>query len=117
MHYQTVEDYYVFFNLISATVQSMDGGVPGPAGYTRCKLYTDKDSITISPQPYIFPSSGTDVPSNFSCSNGIGIGTYIDPNPIDHLDGQGHNYFRSDNPYQLNSLAGFGEAYYQVAPT
>ena len=42
--------------------------------------------------------------------------TYIDPNPINHLDGQGHNYFRSENPYRLNSYAGFGEAYYQVVP-
>ncbi len=32
------------------------------------------------------------------------------------LDGQGHNYFRSQNPYSLNSWAGFGEVYYQVTP-
>jgi outer membrane receptor protein involved in Fe transport len=32
------------------------------------------------------------------------------------LDGQGHNYFRSKNPYHLNSWAGFGEVYYQIAP-
>ncbi len=41
MHYQTVEDYYVLFNLISATEQAVNGGGPGPAGYTRCQLYTD----------------------------------------------------------------------------
>ncbi len=32
------------------------------------------------------------------------------------MDGQGHNYFRSQNPYRLRSWATFGEAYYQVLP-
>jgi outer membrane receptor protein involved in Fe transport len=32
------------------------------------------------------------------------------------LNGNGHNYFRSENPYTLNSYAGFGEAYYSVLP-
>ncbi len=31
------------------------------------------------------------------------------------FNGQGHNYFRSTNPYVLSSYAGFGEAYYQVS--
>jgi len=42
--------------------------------------------------------------------------SYVDPNPLGQIDGQGHNYFRSQNPYRLNSWAGFGEAYYQVTP-
>ncbi len=41
---------------------------------------------------------------------------YIDPNPITNLNNEGHNYFLSQNPYALNSYAGFGEAYYNVAP-
>ena len=41
---------------------------------------------------------------------------YVDPNPIQSLNNQGHNYFLSQNPYVLNSYAGFGEAYYNVAP-
>jgi outer membrane receptor protein involved in Fe transport len=41
---------------------------------------------------------------------------YIDPNPLTSLNGQGHNYFLSQNPYTLNSYAGFGEAYYNVTP-
>ena len=40
---------------------------------------------------------------------------YIDPNPITSLNNEGHNYFLSQNPYTLNSYAGFGEAYYNVA--
>ncbi len=115
MHYQTVEDYFVFFNLVSATEQALNGGGPGPAGYTLC----NPAGSTILPTPFYFTYNGIkgEVPSNFACGQGTGFnGTYIDPNPIDHLDGQGHNYFRSDNPYHLNSYAGFGEAYYQVMP-
>jgi outer membrane receptor protein involved in Fe transport len=39
---------------------------------------------------------------------------YIDPNPIGSLNSQGHNYFLSQNPYVLNSYAGFGEVYYDI---
>ncbi len=39
---------------------------------------------------------------------------YIDPNPIGSLNNEGHNYFLSQNPYVLNSYAGFGEAYYNI---
>jgi outer membrane receptor protein involved in Fe transport len=41
---------------------------------------------------------------------------YIDPNPLTELNNQGHNYFLSQNPYVLNSYAGFGEAYLNVTP-
>ncbi len=51
------------------------------------------------------------------------VGTFWDsaaltstPIRSDRLDGLGHNYFRSQNPYSLNSWAGFGEVYYQVMP-
>jgi outer membrane receptor protein involved in Fe transport len=37
---------------------------------------------------------------------------YMDPNPIESLNDQGHNYFLSNNPYKLISYAMFGEAYY-----
>ncbi len=37
---------------------------------------------------------------------------YIDPNPINSLNDEGHNYFLSRNPYSLVSYAVFGEAYY-----
>jgi outer membrane receptor protein involved in Fe transport len=39
---------------------------------------------------------------------------YVDPNPLGQTDGQGNNYFLSQNPYRLESWAGFGETYYQV---
>ncbi len=40
---------------------------------------------------------------------------YIDTNPIGSLNNYGHNYFLSQNPYVLNSYAGFGEVYYRIA--
>src|SRR3546814_16879633 len=39
---------------------------------------------------------------------------YVDPNPVDSIDGNGHNYFRSKNPYKLKSTALFGEAYWDI---
>ena len=69
-----------------------------------------------------------EVDSEQRSSNGLYAGTYqmtltvsfrrfcvyIDPNPINKLNNHGHNYFLSQNPYVLNSYAGFGEAYYNL---
>jgi len=41
---------------------------------------------------------------------------YIDPNPVESINGDGHNYFRSSNPYKLESWAAFGEGYYNITP-
>ncbi|HEV2561066.1 MAG TPA: TonB-dependent receptor [Rhizomicrobium sp.] len=120
MRYQTVEDYYVFFNLITAEDQIFNG--QGPGDYTVCHNDGGGASFVVPPEQFIIDYLGivSEVPANFACSSagilGRLAGNYIDPNPIDRLDGQGHNYFRSENPYVLNSYAGFGEAYYQVAP-
>lgn len=40
----------------------------------------------------------------------------IDTNPISSLSGDGHNYFRNQNPYELESTAAFGELYWNVTP-
>jgi iron complex outermembrane receptor protein len=40
---------------------------------------------------------------------------YVDPNPIDSLDEQGHNYFRSRNNVRTKSWGLFGEGYWNVA--
>jgi iron complex outermembrane receptor protein len=125
-HYQTVEDYYVFFNLLTAETQGTNGS--GPGQYTICNpgdILQDNGSGNLLPkfeipaqQPFIYASA--EWPSVFGCGGHDTLGpygftgTYIDPNPIGSLDGQGHNYFRSENPYALNSWAGFGEVYYDV---
>jgi iron complex outermembrane receptor protein len=119
MHYETVEDYYVFFNLITAELQEVNGQDAGQ--YTECNSGTNflPPSI-ISPEPFLIATANGPVawPSPLGC-NGVVIdgkppGTYIDPNPLSQINGLGHNYFRSENPYLLNSYAGFGEAYYQI---
>ncbi|HEY5239667.1 MAG TPA: TonB-dependent receptor [Rhizomicrobium sp.] len=125
MHYHTVEDYYVFFNLITILEQVANGQSPGQFSECRGTLNPPYDTqvFPIPALPYLVMDHGKveAVTSNFGCGSNAAIGnrfaaTYIDPNPIGQLDGLGHNYFRSENPYDLNSYAGFGEAYYQVAP-
>ena len=52
-----------------------------------------------------------------SCLPGDTSGcVYLDPNPLGSTNGDGHNYFRSRNPYKVESSALFGELYWQVAP-
>jgi iron complex outermembrane receptor protein len=126
LHYQTVEDYFVFFNLLTAEAQ-LDNA-QGPGQYSSCnsgRLHQIYPVVPIPAEPAIWadPFAGGQpaaVPSLLGCGlvslAGKAVGTYIDPNPIDSLDGLGHNYFRSQNPYALNSYAGFGEAYYDVTP-
>jgi len=103
MHYQTVEDYFVFFNLITLEQErlngvehtGLDGGAFDPAVANAC-----------NPTP-----ASLDVVAHTF----LGLGcAYVDPNPLGQIDGEGHNYFRSKNPYKLNSWAGFGEVYYQL---
>ena len=121
LYYQTTEDYYVFFNLLTEEIQLSNGQNPGQ--FTTCNYgYNGQHPVPLYPTPiptqpiYI---SGKAAPSILGCfaltfAGTSYNGTYIDPNPISHLDGLGHNYFRSENPYQLDSYAGFGEAYYQL---
>jgi len=103
MHYETDENYYVFFNTLSmyAAVDGLAGRngvpwIPGVSHNQRCigngHQLTSVDTVT-NPEMCL---------------------GYIDPNPITSLDNQGHNYFLSQNPYNLNSYAIFGETYYNV---
>jgi len=102
MHYEVDESYYVFINaltLLSSVVQAhtLPAWNSGDIDNHEC----------LGGYYYADPADGTFAP--FQCG-------YIDPNPISNLNGNGHNYFRSQNPYILNSYAGFGEAYYNVTP-
>jgi len=105
LHYETLEDYYVFINSLTAGVATAGTS----CGYTRgCTPYvngvTDNSSCLYKGFILSDPSAGH---SPFDCA-------YIDPNPITTINGNGHNYFRSKNPYVLNSYAAFGEAYYNL---
>jgi outer membrane receptor protein involved in Fe transport len=114
LHYETEENYYVFFNTL--TLASYDWAskdktlstdqtlpwVPGVSDNANCLV-----GGLVNVNPFVNHSLGTEGGNN--C-------IYIDPNPLSKLNNKGHNYFLSQNPYALNSYAGFGEAYYDVFP-
>jgi iron complex outermembrane recepter protein len=95
-YYHTVEDYYVFFNVLTATAQS--GGPVGndSANLTQC--------------------NGTGVPVTVTPNGHTGC-SYIDPNKLSNVNNLGHNYYLNQNPYTLNSAAAFGEMYYNITPS
>jgi len=98
LHYRTDENYYVLFNVITALAEMYSLIGNSSADITKCT----RNIFYQAPIPIGEP--GTE-----GC-------IYIDPNPLDKINGQGHNYFRSDNPYTLDSWASFGEVYYQLEP-
>lgn len=68
---------------------------------------------------------GNGVPIRRDCPPGLTLANtpgrssclYVDPNPIDSINGEGHNYFRSHNVARTKSYAGFGELYWQATDT
>jgi iron complex outermembrane receptor protein len=124
LHYETVEDYYVFFNVLTDIVE----------GFSNIDQVNNIFRIPHTGNPAPLPPDAPHIPFDPVAANscgpipadpaslahsffGTGLGcSWVDPNPLTSLDGQGHNYFRSENPYKLNSWAGFGEVYYQLTP-
>jgi len=114
LHYETEENYYVFIN--SLTLASYTGAHDGFShadGQQHLPWIPGvSDNSNCMPGGFVPPNSSipshTGVQGELPCS-------YIDPNPLTSLNNEGHNYFLSQNPYTLNSYAGFGEAYYNVA--
>jgi iron complex outermembrane recepter protein len=110
LHYETEENYYVFINALSAFAAqagdhfgTFEPYVPGVTDNQDCLQKGGGATGYQDPNPI----SGGGQPTQYC--------VYIDPNPIEGLNNQGHNYFLSQNPYVLNSYAGFGEAYYNLA--
>jgi outer membrane receptor protein involved in Fe transport len=105
MHYETEENYYVFFNTITMYSAVRLGSGLG----ANAPIWAPGDE-----SQQCAPEGRQPNPSNpGSVGNFVCVG-WIDHNPIDNLDKKGHNYFLSQNPYVLNSYAGFGEAYYDL---
>jgi outer membrane receptor protein involved in Fe transport len=100
--FQVLVDYYVMYNLISAfaLIPPFNYPATGMTDLTHCGWGT-----TVIPNI-------TDVDIN---TPGAAC-PYIDPNPVESINGEGHNYFRSKNPYKLKSGAAFGEFYWQARP-
>jgi iron complex outermembrane receptor protein len=98
--FKVLVDYYVFFNLITA--YAMIPPFNFQADPTKCNIvFTGLSSPQIVDPPV---------------ENGAPVSgcPYIDPNPVESINGDGHNYFRSKNPYKLSSGAVFGEVYWQL---
>jgi outer membrane receptor protein involved in Fe transport len=121
MHYETVEDYYVFANSLTlfATTSARGsqatewrGGVnqwiPGVSNNSQCLRAGNLGEVFSGGYGYQYndPTLGAGQPTSVCYS--------IDTSPLATIDDQGHNYFLSRNPYALNSYAGFGEVYYNV---
>ena len=94
--YEVVDEYYVMSNLF--TIISAIQPFNRTGNLTHCM---DEGFFGFTlPEP-IPIEDGTFCP-------------YIDPNPVESINGEGHNYFRSSNPYDLTSWALFGETYYNI---
>ncbi|HEX5775355.1 MAG TPA: TonB-dependent receptor, partial [Caulobacteraceae bacterium] len=96
----SLDKYYVFINSISMVAaisnRSDSPYVLGETDNSECLL-----------EGY--------APGEFDHVYGVTRCVYFDPNPIESVNDQGHNYFLSKNPYKLISYAVFGEAYYEIA--
>ena len=102
LHYETEENYYVFINGLTAYSAGANQGGDG-------STLDNSDCLTaVFNGGYMLhnPAAGGGEPLQ-DC-------VYVDTSPLSHPNNEGHNYFLSQNPYVLNSYAGFGEAYYNV---
>src|SRR6185312_9272516 len=107
LRYHTVENYQIMSNAITLTALAFNGTAPSQATHVP---FDETLANSCGPQPAITDPNVLGQTTVF----GLGCG-YVDPNPLGSTDGQGHNYFLSQNPYRINSWAAFGEAYYNLA--
>jgi len=107
--FKTLVDYYVFYNLITAFAQMAPFQDGNPYYPNQDPIDPTKCGITADGNGLVYHDPLLDIASNPTT-----ICPYIDPNPIESINGNGHNYFRSKNPYKLNSWATFAEAYWRA---
>ncbi|HVP85873.1 MAG TPA: TonB-dependent receptor [Rhizomicrobium sp.] len=120
MHYETVEDYYVFANTLTLFAATAKGGSGGSGGSLLDYGYGQHLWVPgVSDNHECLRANGAG--DGYQYSNpayGAGVPTEVcyalDPSSLRNADDSGHNYFLSRNPYTLNSYAGFGEVYYNV---
>ena len=108
LSYHTLENFYIFGNAISLLAETFNGNFGGAAPPPDAAHVPFDGANANSCGPA--PADPSTLASTF-----LGLGcSYIDPNPLNSIDGNGHNYFRSQNPYRVGSWATFGEAYYDL---
>lgn len=79
------EDYFVFNNLFTAISQGLFGNGNFGGVLFDCETRPNPEGCV-----------------------------YVDPNPLDQINGDGHNYFRSRNIAKTRSYAAFGELYWEA---
>ena len=102
--FDALVDYYIFSNLLTAQAYMAPFNAPvnGVIDFGVCHWAGFYG---------LFPGPGTPVATDAPDSSC----PYIDPNPIGSINGEGHNYFRSKNPYELESRSAFGEFYWEAS--
>ncbi|HEY5239061.1 MAG TPA: TonB-dependent receptor [Rhizomicrobium sp.] len=111
LHYETEENYYVFINTLTLASYVWDQGTSGSPMQRQPWVPGVSDNSNCLAGG--FENVNPNIPNDIGAGETFGC-IYIDPNPLTHLNNKGHNYFLSQNPYVLNSYAGFGEAYYDL---
>jgi len=101
--FKVLADYYVMYNLITAYSLLMPFNWQGDI--TKCSVASIAANAS---GVYFFLSDPV------SIDDPLAGCPYIDPNPVESINGEGHNYFRSKNPYSLKSGAVFGELYWKL---
>jgi outer membrane receptor protein involved in Fe transport len=114
LHYETEENYYVFINALTAYALLGSGSGSAPDGGPRLYVPGVTDNSDCLRANGV-TGGGWQTPIPGAVSTPTEVCIYVDPNPIDRVNDQGHNYFVSQNPYVLNSYAAFGEVSYQIA--
>ena len=99
LNFRSKDDYYVFSNLFTLIGQYFYNGLA-----FEDRVDFDKMLNFVGTRP-CNPTGPND--SSADC-------IYIDPNPIDKINGDGHNYFRSKNEVKTESWALFGETYFKL---
>ncbi|WP_445364990.1 TonB-dependent receptor [Microbulbifer sp. ANSA001] len=92
LDFKTQDDYFVFNNMFSLIAEYFYNG-------TR-----DPDTGLLISEKCIDPEVGA---GDMDC-------IYVDPNSLENIDEEGHNYFLSRNLVETRSWALFGEAYWQI---
>lgn len=95
-------EYFVMNNVLTALAMTVPFNGAGSADKCSMLGFSPEPGIGGSPNP--IPMGDP----NIYCP-------YIDPNPVETISGEGHNYFRSANPYRLRSTAAFGELYWNFS--
>jgi iron complex outermembrane receptor protein len=106
--FETFNDYFVFSNAFTALLHT--GPFNSPTGF-------NPDTGAARSSFNVIRNTQRDACLVYQEDDDVSMCRYVDPNPIESINGDGHNYFRSANPYELTSTGLFGELYWNLTET